>query len=70
MTTMVASRRPLPTPAKSPGRTWPDLLSTGEVETVFQTHALAVTFRMKDRSNIGTTEPGIDAIFRLVDEWR
>ena len=59
---------PTPYPSEIAWEDVPDLLSPGEVETVFQTHALAVTFRMKDRSNIGTTEPGIDAIFRLVDE--
>ena len=45
-----------------------ELLATGEVDSVFQTHALDVTFQMKDGSQISTVEPGIDDIFRLVDE--
>ena len=45
-----------------------DLLATGEVETVFQTHSLDVTFLMKDGSYIEAVEPGIDDIFRLVEE--
>ena len=44
------------------------LLATGQVDTVFQTHALGVTFLMKDGSSIESVEPGIDDIFRLVDE--
>ena len=45
-----------------------DLLATGEVDTVFQNHARDVTFQMKDGSQITTVEPGLDDIFRLVDE--
>ena len=59
---------PTPYPSEIAWHDVPDLLATGEVETVFQTHALAVTFLMRDGSEIETTEPRIDDIFRLVDE--
>ena len=59
---------PTPYPSEIGWQDVPDLLSSGEVETVFQTHALAVTFHMRDDSEIATTEPEIDDIFRLVDE--
>jgi hypothetical protein len=59
---------PTPYPSEIAWEQVPDLLATGEVETVFQTHALDVALQMKDGSQIATTEPGIDDIFRLVDE--
>ena len=59
---------PAPYPTEIAWDDVPALLSTGEVESVFQTHDLAVTFHMKDGSVIETTEPVIDDIFRLVDE--
>ena len=46
----------------------PALLATGEVESVFQNHALDVELWMKDGSRHHVIEPGIDNIFRLVDE--
>lgn len=59
---------PTPYPSEVAWEQVADLLATGEVEMVMQTHALAVSFRMSDGSQIGTTEPAIDDILRLVDE--
>ena len=65
-------RTPTPYPSEIAWEDVPDLLSTGEVESVFATHALNVTFQMKDGSNIDAriawTELGINDIFQLVDE--
>jgi heat shock protein HslJ len=44
------------------------LLNSGEVEGVFQTHALDVELQLKDGRWLHTVEPTIDAIFTAVDE--
>ena len=40
-----------------------DIISSGEVEQVAQTHDLQVTLYLKSGAIVGTTEPVIDAIF-------
>lgn len=50
---------------------WPtavELLHTGEVQEVFQTHDLSVTLSFKDGQEVRTVEPTIDAIFFEVQQ--
>ncbi len=45
-----------------------EIINSGEVKEVFQSHALDVNIYFKDGSVISTIEPSIDAIFDLIDE--
>jgi hypothetical protein len=44
-----------------------EILNSGNVEMVVQTHSLDVTLVMKDGSAIHTVEPQIDAIFAEIE---
>lgn len=58
---------PTPYPAEVEWETAVEILNSGNVEMVFQTHSLDVTLRMKDGSEIHTVEPTIDAIFAEIE---
>lgn len=60
--------QPTPYPAEVDWETAVEILNSGNVEMVFQTHSLEVTFMMKDGSEIHTVEPEIDAIFAEIEE--
>ncbi len=44
-----------------------EILNTGQVTEVFQTHSLHVTLTLADGSEIKTVEPSIDEIFREIE---
>lgn len=44
-----------------------EILHSGEVRSVFQTHSLDVTFELKDGSIVHTVEESIDLIFAEID---
>ena len=62
----------LPTPTSHPSEvdweTAVEILNTGKVKTIGQTHSLEVTLIMKDGTKIYTVEPSIDAIFQEVEK--
>ncbi len=45
-----------------------EIIKSGRVETVFQTHSLDVTLMLKDGGQISTREPSIDLVFDVIDE--
>ena len=45
-----------------------EILNSSEVESLFQLHNLQVTLMLKDKTEINTIEPIIDAVFHAVDE--
>lgn len=50
---------------------WADakaIIQHGDVDTVFQTHALEVRIHMKDGTAYNTLEPAIDDVIRWIDE--
>ncbi len=45
-----------------------EILKSGKVDSVFQTHSRVVTLIMKDGSELQTREPSIDLVFDVIDE--
>lgn len=68
--TLSACASPTPTdyPDEVDWATAVEILNTGAVETIFQTHNLDVILIMKDEQTIHTVEPSIDAIFDEVEK--
>ena len=44
-----------------------EILNSGDVTQIFQTHALEVTLTLEDGRQLYTIEPHIDAIFQEID---
>lgn len=57
-----------PQPETIPWEAALDILNSGEVVEVFQTHSLDVTLVLADGSSVHTIEPGIDDIFTAVSD--
>ena len=57
-------------PEKVDWQTAVEVLNTGQVTEIVQSHDLQVTFILDDGSQIITIEPAIDAIFREVELCR
>jgi len=63
----VGTTSPTGYPAEVPWETAVEILNTGQVDSIFQTHNLDVSLVLIDGTTIKTVEPEIDAIFREVE---
>lgn len=59
---------PTPYPDEVDWETAVEILNSGNVTMVVQSHSLDVALTMKDGSQIHTTEPSIDAIFAEIEK--
>lgn len=65
----IISRTAIPTqyPSEVTWETALEILYSGEVDLIYQTHSLEVTLILKDGQSVHTIEPTMDAIFGAVD---
>ncbi len=68
ITASCAGATPTPYPEEVDWETAVEILNTGDVEMVIQSHNLDVTLTMKDGSEIQTVEPTIDLIFVEIEK--
>lgn len=65
--TLVPTGLPSEFPSEVTWETALEILYSGEVDLIYQTHSLEVTLILKDGQSVHTIEPTMDAIFGAVD---